>query len=214
MPLGEYRLADIPFGISDPNQLRQMFNDRIAALNEILQRLEGDVADIRGEDDREPVIRNTLDMNGHRITGGKRSRRPEDFVIRRELEEAGIFNASPGRALSISRKLNASGGISTSPGSGPGDAVTLEQVESLIDSGIGASVATIKDGNEIDLEDLDGTDGATAGTLLFGYGPGGKARVLRVNANGELVSRNPDMEELLVQLTQAVGALTAMLEGK
>jgi hypothetical protein len=205
MPRQRLQIRNLDKPVVSVEELQRELQERIVELNEALRRIELLESQLRGEDGFIATISSYLDMSGHRITKGARSKAPDDFVIRRELEEAfpGLF--SPARSIRVTKKLEAEKGM-TIPGAGGGSTAILteDEINALITAQLGGAVATVGDGQPIDTEDLDGTDGATKGTLLFGLGPENKARLIRVTPAGELVSRNPVLEELLMQVIAAL----------
>jgi len=132
---------------------------------------------------------------------------------------AGIY-ASDGRAqelleltigilTSIDDKIT-SNGAETEDGV-PGAGITTEQVLLLISEELEKAVATIRDGNIVDLENVDGTIGSTKGTLLFATTTEDgtiKARPLRMGAYGVQFSdgRTQELLELVLEKLISIDA--------
>ena len=211
MPRNKLEIRPLRHGINSVEDLVQEINQKMIEINESFQKLELLESQVRGEDGFTAQISSNLNMSSKRITNGARSKSPDDFVIRRELEELlpGLF--SPGRPIEVNSQLNIKKGISIGGSGGSSSNVLNEgDVVNLINSAIGDNVPTIKDGQVVDLEDTDGTDGSTTGTLLFATTVDNgvvKARPVRITPAGDILTSNPRLEELIESLNSNIDRL-------
>lgn len=210
-PVG-YSLSEIQAEILSLQTLREEVDQRIRDLNVILEDVSYKLNQIRGLSSLTPEFFNHLDVGGKRVTNGSRSQKPTDFVIRKELEDAGIFNPNPARTLDVKRPIKADGGISI----GGSLVLTEEEITNLIIDLLGENVAVIQDGEVIDLQDYDGTTGTTQGTLIFGatLEDGTRARLVRVNPAGDMLVADPSTREQLSTITHLLEKLIQVVEDK
>ncbi len=199
------RLQDVR--AQDVATVTRELNIRLRQLNRLVGEVEVLQNTVQGLNEATPKFSNDIDLQNHRVLNALRSKGPDQYVTRRELQELGIYNPNPARLLEVDN-LNVKNKLTV----GGVAVATLSTVLNLITQNIGLEVATINDGNNVDLEDSGGTAGTTSGTLLFGVGPGGKARPVRVNAGGALVQEDPRTAELLELLLEAIERLTLNLE--
>ena len=196
------RLTDVR--AQDAGTIVRELNIRLRQLNRLVGEVETLQNTIQGINDASPKFSNDVDLQNHRMLNALRSKGPDQYVTRRELQELGIYNPNPARLLEVDN-LNVKNKLTV----GGATVVTTTTVLNLLTQIIGAEVATIRDGDDIDLEDSGGTSGLTSGTLLFGLGPGGKARPIHVNAGGAIVQEDPRTVELLELLLEAIERLNS-----
>lgn len=132
--------------------VRDSINESLSELNTILRTIETRQAQIAGERGFTPKFSNHVNMQGYRVTNAGRSRRPEDLVTRRELQDQGLYQPNPGRALVAKMPIVAQGGVFIPRGAGGGgrsDAVptagelttAVDQLQSQVNIAAGDIVA-------------------------------------------------------------------------
>ena len=204
MPINRFYISRLPEGSQD---LFSIINNLlIPNLNRVFEDIERIESRVTGQEGNTATIHSVLDMQGQRVTNAARSAGPDDYVTRRELQELGIYNPNPGRSLQV-KQLN----VQTTLTLGGQVVPTVQQVYSLINQLIGLEVPAIRDGQNVDFADIDGTLGETRGILLFGVGPNNKARLIRVNSGGAIVSEDPKTAELIELLLQVLHKLNRLI---
>ena len=203
MPPRYARIPPIEAEVRDPEQLKMLVNDRIAEINRVLTELEIAESETRGEDGASPMISADLDMDGNNIINLRRSSSPTDAVTRQELQDIGLIG-NPGGEVTFNVPVGFSSGIINlgALGGGSGGLVTADDVQTLIEQALGATVATSRDGEIVTTEDPAGVNGRTEGTLAMARdGKTGKARHLQAE-DGRLVVIDIGSTRLLSELVE------------
>lgn len=201
-------LARVPYIEDVPDDFGRVvegINDRITEINRIFTEAEAEINQQKGNDGATPIFNSEPDLREHRITNGERSKNPRDFVIRQELMDLGLVGDASGRVV-FGGEVEFAGGTVVSGPSGGSGVVSGIDLEAVVDSAIGANVATSRDGDQVVVEEADGTDGSTEGTLGMARDQDGKARHLRME-QGRLTVTAPRLEGLIEVLIEEIRGL-------
>lgn len=173
------RLNELDTNKTDPADIIKGINLVIQQLNRVLNEVSQAHAELKGLDENNPQILRPLDMNRQRISNVQRSRRAHDVVTREELTELGILGNKGTVKFTGPVEFASTATVSGSSG-GTSEVATIGQV--VAGSTGGGTVA--RDGDNISIEQADGQNGTSDGTVIMGMDGERKARMLRSDSKG------------------------------
>lgn len=210
MPPRYDRIAAISPYPNDLAELTDAINRLVQQINDVFTEMAVADSQYRGRDGYRPTFENRINAGGFRISNAVRSRNPDDVVIREELEEIGLLGNPDG--ISISKPVNFTGGVTSTPSQGGGgsDLATITDVIDQVTALIEESVALAVSGQRVFGRDY-GRTGTTQGQLGMAQGGDGRADFLQ-QRNGNLLVEQPNVCDLLTEILRELRRINNVVD--
>lgn len=195
-------------------ELMEVLRELVVNVNRSFSEIELVETELRGEEGFTVTFSGNIDLGGNRITNVGAPQRSTDVVTSETVQKQGLFSANPGRPMTTTQPIIAGGGMQITTSLGTSDAISQLDMEAFVAEQLEDNVATINDGEVVDREDLDGTVGGTAGTLLFGASFEDGELVARpvILRQGATLQHDARTHELLEQVLNSLETIAALLQ--